>query len=320
MRKFLSLSVGTAVLLLTVLLADVTAQGPFTAQIQRAIRALTSGTTTFTNAVVQLNGIAATPTTGLTLQNTTAATGAVTVQEPPGTLSCGAAWNSVGVVSETDCLRQTLQPLSAAGTTSWAWLLERSIAGGAYSTAYNFNSSGSMFAFGPDASNGGGFTARTSDSSAGMRMFVDSSSGYIGTTTAHPTVVQVSGTEVSRFVVQGLAVNGSGGLTLANTAPTLSSGFGTSPVFTGKAAAFQVNVGTGGSATGGVIAMNATALNGWNCVVFNITALAANRVGQETVETASTTTTVTVQNQTIATGAALAWTASDVVRLACLAY
>ena len=66
--------------------------------------------------------------------------------------------------------------------------------------------------------------------------------------------------------------------------------------------------------------MGGTAPTGWVCNVANITALAANRVGQETVQTASTTTTITVQNQTIATGAALAWTASDKLNIGCRPY
>lgn len=102
---------------------------------------------------------------------------------------------------------------------------------------------------------------------------------------------------------------------------TVSSGFGTSPVITASngMAAFAVNVGTGGVATGGVIGLPA-APNGWRVCVENITATAANRADQRTVQTASTTTSATVQNQTISTGAALAWTASDILLVAAFAY
>jgi hypothetical protein len=103
-------------------------------------------------------------------------------------------------------------------------------------------------------------------------------------------------------------------------APTVSSGFGSSPAITGTMTSFRINVGTGGSATGGVLATGATAPNGWNCFVDNITALAANRANQRTAMTASSTTTVTIQNQTISTGAALAWTASDVIAMNCIAF
>lgn len=105
-----------------------------------------------------------------------------------------------------------------------------------------------------------------------------------------------------------------------NVAPTISSGFGTSPsIVAGTVPSFQVNVGTGGVATGGVIGMP-TAATGWVCAVMNLTGQAANRADQRTVQTASTSATVTIQNQTISTGAALAWTASDKINLSCIAY
>lgn len=102
---------------------------------------------------------------------------------------------------------------------------------------------------------------------------------------------------------------------------TISSGFGTSPVITSSngTAAFAVNVGTGGTASDGVIGLP-VAPNGWRLAVENITATAANRADQRTVQTARTTTSATVQNQTISTGAALAWTASDILLIAAFAY
>ena len=104
-------------------------------------------------------------------------------------------------------------------------------------------------------------------------------------------------------------------------APTVSSGFGTSPTIAGITTAFTINIGTGGSASSGVLTMGAfAAANGWICDVKNLTALAANRANQWTVQTATTTTTVTVQNQTISTGAALVWTASDILQMACIGY
>lgn len=110
---------------------------------------------------------------------------------------------------------------------------------------------------------------------------------------------------------------------LSSMRPSNNSGWGTSPArLTGKggSVAFRWNVGTGGTATGGVLNMNSTAHNGWNCSVANLTAQAANRADQRTVQTASTTTTVTIQNQTISTGAALAFTDSDIVTGQCAAY
>jgi hypothetical protein len=98
-------------------------------------------------------------------------------------------------------------------------------------------------------------------------------------------------------------------LSMSSTNPTISSGFGTSPtVPSGNGATtFRVNVGTGGVATSGVVAMGATASTGWNCQVTDMTNNTVTR------ETASTTTTVTVT-------AAAAWAASDILVFNCAAY
>ena len=104
------------------------------------------------------------------------------------------------------------------------------------------------------------------------------------------------------------------------TAPTISSGFGTSPsvVASNGVAAFEINVGTGGSATSGVIGMP-TASTGWICSANNLTAAAANRA-DNTRQTAYSTTSVTIVNETTSTGAAVGWTASDKVYLSCFAF
>ena len=109
-------------------------------------------------------------------------------------------------------------------------------------------------------------------------------------------------------------------LAFSATAPTISSGFGTSPSVTANngTAAFRINVGTGGSATSGVIGMPA-ATTGWNCSVNDLTAAAAH-VAYNTRQTASSTTSVTVENQTTSTGAAVAWAASDILSLNCTAF
>lgn len=105
-----------------------------------------------------------------------------------------------------------------------------------------------------------------------------------------------------------IATSGSGTLLYSATAPTISSGFGTSPSVSGNngTAAFEINVGTGGTATSGVIGLP-TATTGWNCYVNDITTNVATR------QTASSTTSATVT-------AASAWTASDKLRVSCFAY
>lgn len=154
-----------------------------------------------------------------------------------------------------------------------------------------------------------------------------------GTTSSFPAlkrsaaVLQARLADDSAFAnVEANFVTGSSGFKTGSTTlvvsvvPTIGSGFGTTPTIPSGAstAAFTVNVGTGGTATSGVITLLA-ATTGWNCFVNDITAAAAH-VAYNTVQTASTTTSVTLENQTKSTGAAVAWAASDILRVSCFAY
>lgn len=97
-------------------------------------------------------------------------------------------------------------------------------------------------------------------------------------------------------------------LLISGTAPTIGSGFGTSPsiVANNGTAAFTVNVGTGGVATSGVLTLPA-ATTGWNCFVIDRTNNTVTR------ETATTTTSATLT-------AASAWAASDILQVSCFGY
>ena len=99
------------------------------------------------------------------------------------------------------------------------------------------------------------------------------------------------------------------------TAPTIASGFGTSPSVpvSNGTVSFQINVGIGGTASSGVITMPA-ATTDWNCSVVNPIAGA----GTFTQQSAATTTTVTFTNYTLATAVAVAWPASYVLRVNCV--
>lgn len=110
----------------------------------------------------------------------------------------------------------------------------------------------------------------------------------------------------------------SGHLWASSTAPSISSGFGSSPsvVANNGTAAFTINVGTGGSATTGVVTMPA-ATAGWACSVNDVTTTSATVF--ITKQTATTTNSVTVGNFTTA-GIAGAWVASDVLQFMCAAY
>lgn len=125
----------------------------------------------------------------------------------------------------------------------------------------------------------------------------------------------------SLVAVTNVRLGATGVLAVSATAPTIGSGFGTSPsiVASNGTAAFTVNVGTGGTASNGVITMPA-ATTGWIAHVENLTGTLGNYANQRTVQIASTTTSITLENQTISTGAALAWTASDVLVVTAIAY
>jgi hypothetical protein len=107
-------------------------------------------------------------------------------------------------------------------------------------------------------------------------------------------------------------------LLMAATAPTISSGFGTgaSVVSNNGPASFTINVGTGGTATNGVIGLP-SATTGWNCTCEDITTTSAtvNRCKQTGV---GTSTTVPIGNFNT-TPAAAAWVASDILTVSCLA-
>lgn len=97
-------------------------------------------------------------------------------------------------------------------------------------------------------------------------------------------------------------------------APTISSGFGTTPSVTQNngASSFSINVGTGGTATSGVIGLP-PALHAWVCTAADT---GATPTGQ-TEQTATSTTTATLTNYSRTNGLAVAWTASEIIQVSC---
>lgn len=155
-----------------------------------------------------------------------------------------------------------------------------------------------------------------------------------GTSNAYPALKRSSATLIARladdsancgFSVADLSCSSltAASKLLINTAPTISSGFGAAPAASITAnngtAAFLVNVGGGGVATAGVIGMPASS-TGWVAVIQNLTAQAANRANQRTVQTASTTASISIQNQLVSTGAAQAWGAQDILLINAFGY
>lgn len=119
---------------------------------------------------------------------------------------------------------------------------------------------------------------------------------------------------VSPVVATGISIGNA--LTFSAAVPTIASGFGSgASITTGTDTSFVINVGTGGSATSGVVAMNATAANGWNCSATDQSTPAT----MTTKAISSTTTAVTFNNYLVLTATAGAWTASDLVAAQCSA-
>lgn len=138
------------------------------------------------------------------------------------------------------------------------------------------------------------------------------------------TTVTFAGSLTSAVTITALVLslaNGgnfkmNGVMSIDSNAPAISSGFGTSPsiVASNGTLGFQVNVGTGGVATSGVILMPSTASHGWICNCQDITT--ETTTVTYTKQTASTTTTCTVGSFTDIAGSG-AWAASD--KLNCIA-
>jgi hypothetical protein len=107
-------------------------------------------------------------------------------------------------------------------------------------------------------------------------------------------------------------------LLISATAPTIASGFGTTPTIpkSNGTAAFQINVGTGGTASSGVITMPA-ATTGW---MVTITPNGAPQAAAEIFAVPTSTTQVTITNYTASTGVALAWNASQVLNCTAIAF
>ncbi len=106
---------------------------------------------------------------------------------------------------------------------------------------------------------------------------------------------------------------------LSSTSPTISSGFGNSPsiVASNGTAAFTVNVGTGGTATSGVIGLP-NARNGWTCNSVDVTSPTTGG-GYYVKQTADTRSSVTLTGYN-SSGSPAAWSSSDVLQVTCSAF
>jgi len=141
-----------------------------------------------------------------------------------------------------------------------------------------------------------------------------------GSSFAAPASIGATTPNAGKFTALNTTVSSSNnGVVLRSaTAPTIASGFGTTPsiVSSNGTATFKINVGTGGTATGGVVTMP-TATTGWNCVV---TPAAAPQAAAIMYSVATSTTSITITNYTLTTGSVLAWTASTIIAVNCVGF
>jgi hypothetical protein len=155
---------------------------------------------------------------------------------------------------------------------------------------------------------GSAFTAYANFSSANGLSFPTGPSGA--------NVISVAGSQFIAYATGG-GMKFNSQLISQATAPTISSGFGTSPSVTGGfTSGFRINVGTGGAASSGVIGLPATS-NGWNCFCNDLTTRSATVFLCK--QTASSTNSATIGNFDT-TGAAAAWAASDIIAVNCMGY
>lgn len=232
---------------------------------------------------------------------------------------------------------------ASAGTATTGWTGGGNIAnnGNATGTTAGHNLGASFSASGSSALNVGAL-ARVASSSSTLNIGVgglslngtSSVGGFFGLMSTAPTIATSAALMADNGAVaadiftardNGTAVtsipDGGGfamtALALSPTAPTIASGFGTTPSIPNAngTAAFTVNVGTGGVASSGVLTFP-TAATGWVVDCTNIT----NAATSVTAQTAGTTTSVTLANYSRTTGLLTAWVASDVLRCKAMAY
>lgn len=104
-------------------------------------------------------------------------------------------------------------------------------------------------------------------------------------------------------------------------APTISSGFGTGPsvVNSNGALTFVVNIGSGGTASAGVLAMP-TAPNGWRGFCVQHGSTGAPEADKITLAATSTVNTLSLQCRNVSTGNPVAWGANSYVEVIAVPY
>jgi hypothetical protein len=137
----------------------------------------------------------------------------------------------------------------------------------------------------------------------------------VASCSAAPAFAQQAATPF--YANTGTSFTAQKGLDYSRTAPVIVSGFGTAPTILGvNSTAFLLTIGSGGTATSGVISLGAPAPHGWACDATDATSLAA----MDTKATSLSTTQITVTNFPAAGGAASAFNAGDQIAISCAGY
>lgn len=118
-------------------------------------------------------------------------------------------------------------------------------------------------------------------------------------------LTSTGGVLTDNVTLTGITNNGTGRLLYSNVAPTILSGFGSGAYISGNngTAAFTVNIGTGGTASSGVIGMSYDT-NGWACSVVLGGAVQPNAVAEVSQNNA---TSINLTNYSTSTGGTIAF-------------
>jgi len=180
--------------------------------------------------------------------------------------------------------------------------------GGATDAAHTTSNSSAIEAFA---------TENWSGTAAGSSLVFSTTANTTLTRTARLTIANNGVATFANSVILPYLSMSTGKLSLSSSTPSISSGFGTGSSITSSngGTAFLLNVGTGGTASSGVLSMGISSSTGWICNATDRTNPAANN----TKQTATTQSTASFTNYNNS-GVATAWSASDILAVSCMAY
>jgi len=267
---------------------------------------------------VTRNALGTTSTDGVVVQNTTAATGGVPVQISPRVKLCGTADNtSAGDVSETDCFIVETLPATVAGATTAQFNVSSSIAGGAYANKMSLTSGGKVTFAGSVTSPSialGGAGQTNGDVRLSLNGAITSDNGSGGTASllylkSGTNVITIGDSGNAMNLITSMSLNGTPAI--SSTAPTISSGFNTTPTITnGTAFSFAINTGATPATNTGVIGLP-TATNGWSCAGQDLSD------GGYVNQVASTVSSASFKYYSRTLGTAINWPASATIVFLC---